>query len=118
MTSLPIDPPLMLETGHCLDTGRARADNQDNLIVVKGPAEGTWLLAVADGVGGLPGGAAASDTALATMESAVRDCTGPPGRLRRGRDRYRERGRYRPRGRDRRDLGLHDRGRRRRARQR
>ena len=59
----------MLETGHCLDTGRARADNQDNLIVVKGPAEGTWLLAVADGVGGLPGGAAASDTALATMES-------------------------------------------------
>lgn len=76
MTLPGVDGPLVLETGHCLDTGRARTEQQDNLLVLKGTKPNSWLLVVADGVGGLPGGAAASDTVVAAIEAAVRDCAG------------------------------------------
>ena len=75
MTLPGIGGPLLLEYGTCLDTGRARSEQQDNLRVIAGPAPNSWLLVVADGVGGLPGGAAASDTVVAAIEAAMESCT-------------------------------------------
>jgi serine/threonine protein phosphatase PrpC len=71
-----IDGPLVLECGQCLDKGRSRTEQQDSLLVMKGPQANSWLLVVADGVGGLPGGAAASETVVAAIEAAVRECAG------------------------------------------
>jgi protein phosphatase len=69
-------PALEFDCGSCLDPGRARPDNQDSLLVERGRHPGTWVLVVADGVGGLSGGAEASDTAVTCVAQAVRGCEG------------------------------------------
>lgn len=57
--------------------GLVRATNQDIALAEELPG-GDALLAVADGVGGLPGGEVASRTAVDALAGAVRGAGGPP----------------------------------------
>lgn len=57
------------------DAGRRRGENQDRAVARSLP-DGAVLLAVADGAGGLPAGALASETAIRAVEAALR---GGPG---------------------------------------
>lgn len=52
------------------DTGRRRRENQDQAIA-RALADGSILLAVADGAGGLPAGATASSAAIQAVEAAA-----------------------------------------------
>ena len=56
------------------DTGRIRDGNEDRFLVRE--ARGTLLLAIADGVGGVPGGEVAADAAVVALEE--RFFTAPP----------------------------------------
>lgn len=49
------------------DPGRRRTENQDSVLTRANPANGSYLFAVADGVGGLAGGAAASRTTVEVL---------------------------------------------------
>lgn len=63
------------------DSGRRRRENQDQAIVRALP-DGSVLLAVADGAGGLPAGAAASAAAIHAVEAVAADGAGDdPARL-------------------------------------
>ena len=53
--------------------GKVRPSNQDAVLATAGAEEGTWVFAVADGVGGLVDGAEASASAITALESAARD---------------------------------------------
>lgn len=59
------------------DAGRARPTNQDAVLATQGVTAGTFVLAVADGVGGLSGGAETSTLALDSLASAVHAAVDP-----------------------------------------
>ena len=59
--------------GVCTHTGRVRVSNEDDYLVAALPAPGPFLVAIADGMGGLVGGAEASRTALRGLGAAVLD---------------------------------------------
>jgi PPM family protein phosphatase len=79
--------PPQLAVGVCTHAGRVRATNEDDYLLVAAEDGGPFLAAIADGMGGLSGGAEASRTALRALAVAVLDArsTGrPEARLRRG----------------------------------
>ena len=51
------------------DTGRVRENNEDSYCLGELPVPGGWLLAVADGLGGLQGGEVASGIAVRTLRA-------------------------------------------------
>jgi PPM family protein phosphatase len=57
--------------GVCSHTGRVRSSNEDDYLLAALPQAGPLLAAVADGMGGLFGGAEASRTALRALGAAV-----------------------------------------------
>lgn len=79
--------PPWLDVGVCSHPGRVRRTNEDDYLLGAVPGSGELLAAIADGMGGLAGGAEASRIALRSLGSVVLD--GPlPGpaadRLRQG----------------------------------
>ena len=56
------------------DTGRVRSQNQDTCVAERLPWPDTWLLAVADGMGGHHGGQVASRLAVDTLKSVLHEC--------------------------------------------
>ncbi len=66
------NPVTMYEVGHATAAGPGRPFNQDSILVYVrdgGPSSPSWLLAaVADGLGGEPGGELASEIAVTTLE--------------------------------------------------
>jgi protein phosphatase len=65
---------MKLRSAALTDIGKVRLENQDSPLCQ--PVLG--LFGVADGVGGLPGGAEASECAVRTLTQAVRDAKGEP----------------------------------------
>ena len=54
--------------------GRVRPTNQDSVLALDGPRKGTYVFAVADGVGGLAGGAEASQRLVDALAAAANEC--------------------------------------------
>jgi len=67
--------PANLHVGACSHTGLVRANNEDDYLLAALPAPGPFFAAIADGMGGLAGGAEASRTALRAAAAAVLDGT-------------------------------------------
>lgn len=65
-------PPRFL-VGACSHPGQVRRHNEDDYLVGTVPGERALLAAIADGMGGLAGGAEASRTALRALAGAVLD---------------------------------------------
>jgi protein phosphatase len=65
--------PAHLQVGACSHTGLVRGGNEDDYLLAGGGPGGTFLCAVADGMGGLAGGAEASRTALRALGQCVLD---------------------------------------------
>jgi serine/threonine protein phosphatase PrpC len=65
--------PSHLQVGACSHTGLVRANNEDDYLLGGLPAPGPFFAAIADGMGGLAGGAEASRTALRAAAAAVLD---------------------------------------------
>ncbi len=68
-----------LEIGSRTDRGRRRKNNEDRLLIRRFDANGSgsaYLLAVADGMGGVPGGDLASESAIQYLEAAAGDAAG------------------------------------------
>jgi PPM family protein phosphatase len=59
--------------GACSHTGRVRGSNEDDYLLAAPAGHGPFLVAIADGMGGLTGGAEASRTALRALGAAVLD---------------------------------------------
>jgi len=56
--------------------GRVRPTNQDSVLALDGPRKGSYVFAVADGVGGLTGGAEASRRLVEALAAAAGECEG------------------------------------------
>ncbi len=54
--------------------GRVRPSNQDSVLALDGPRKGDYVFAVADGVGGLTGGAEASRSVVDDLAAAAAAC--------------------------------------------
>ena len=65
--------PAGLKVGVCSHTGHVRNDNEDDYLVGALPGTDLFVAAVADGMGGLAGGAEASRTALRAFASTLLD---------------------------------------------
>jgi serine/threonine protein phosphatase PrpC len=65
--------PPHLRVGACSHTGLVRSSNEDDYLLADLPGSGTFVAAIADGMGGLAGGAEASRTALRAAASSVLD---------------------------------------------
>lgn len=69
--------PTRIEYAAVTDRGRVRSGNQDAVLATNGSAHGVFVFAVADGVGGLAGGAETSTLALEAIARAVRESPAP-----------------------------------------
>jgi len=65
--------PANLRVGASSHTGRVRTANEDDYLLGALPAQGVFFAAVADGMGGMAGGAEASRTALRAAAQCVLD---------------------------------------------
>ncbi len=65
--------PARFQVGACSHPGQVRSHNEDDYLVGTLPGERALLAAIADGMGGLAGGAEASRTALRALAGAVLD---------------------------------------------
>jgi PPM family protein phosphatase len=65
--------PANLRVGVCSHAGLVRAGNEDDYLLAAGGPGGPFLGAIADGMGGLAGGAEASRTALRALGQCVLD---------------------------------------------
>ena len=65
--------PANLRVGVCSHTGLVRSNNEDDYLLGSLPAPGPFFAAIADGMGGLAGGAEASRTALRAAATVVLD---------------------------------------------
>lgn len=65
--------PAHLQVGVCTHTGWVRTNNEDDFLLGSLPAPGAFFVGIADGMGGLAGGAEASRTALRAAASCVLD---------------------------------------------
>jgi serine/threonine protein phosphatase PrpC len=65
--------PANLSVGAASHTGRVRGANEDDYLLGSLPSPGPFLAAIADGMGGMAGGAEASRTALRAMGACVLD---------------------------------------------
>lgn len=65
--------PAHVRVGVCSHTGLVRASNEDDYLLASLPAPGPFFAGVADGMGGLAGGAEASRTALRAAATCVLD---------------------------------------------
>ncbi|MFO1030106.1 MAG: PP2C family serine/threonine-protein phosphatase [Planctomycetota bacterium] len=69
--------PPWLTVGVCSHPGRVRRTNEDDYLLGAVPGSGELLAAIADGMGGLAGGAEASRIALRSLGSVVLDGPSP-----------------------------------------
>ena len=69
--------PARIEYAAVTDPGRVRPGNQDAVLATECLAGGVFAFAVADGVGGLTGGAETSTLALEAIARAVRESPAP-----------------------------------------
>lgn len=67
--------PAGVSVGACSHTGLVRSSNEDDYLLGALPAPGPFLAAIADGMGGMAGGAEASRTALRALGACVLDGT-------------------------------------------
>ncbi|MCZ2111308.1 MAG: protein phosphatase 2C domain-containing protein [Dehalococcoidia bacterium] len=79
--SEPAGPP-QVEFAAITDKGRVRASNQDAVLAMAGATPGVVILAVADGVGGLKGGAETSTLVLEAVAAAAREADEPVAAVR------------------------------------
>lgn len=68
--------PPNVRAGACSHTGLVRAANEDDYLLGSAAADGPFLAAIADGMGGLAGGAEASRTAVRAAAACVLDGEG------------------------------------------
>lgn len=65
--------PAHLAVGACTHTGLVRSNNEDDFLLGSLPAPGPFVAAIADGMGGMAGGAEASRTALRALGACLLD---------------------------------------------
>lgn len=65
--------PASLQVGAASHTGHVRSSNEDDYLLASAGGSGPFLAAIADGMGGMAGGAEASRTALRAMGACVLD---------------------------------------------
>lgn len=78
--------PAGITVGACTHTGLVRSSNEDDYLLGALPAPGAFLAAIADGMGGMAGGAEASRTALRALGACVLDGASKAGLPQRVRD--------------------------------